>query len=1147
MDQQFPDSVRLTKIILIFYKSMKRKRNDAFPYKGNLLKIPLRMKLTFLLLVCAVVQLFAVVNAQTVSLKKQNASLEEIIWELKAKTHLVFLYSDEDIASVKGIDIDVKDVVVDEVLKKCLEGTGLQCVKENGAIIIKQVNRKIAVPQAQNRKLTGKVTDKDGAPLPGVTVLIDGTSVGVTTDTEGKYALECPAQGNWVLKFTFIGMKTQKFPVGEKTEINVVMTEDTQEMDEVVVTGIYERKKESFTGSATTFKKEELKMVGTQNLIQSLRTLDPSFVMMENNQFGSDPNKLPDIEIRGKTSVIGLKEQFGTDPNQPLFILDGFETTLRTVMDLNMDRVESVTILKDAASTAIYGSKAANGVVVIETKKPEKGRFKVSYSGDFSVSVPDLTDYNLMNAEEKLEFELKAGYYQVKGNDAVEQARRDSLYNAHRAEVARGVNTYWMNEPLRVSFSHKHNVYAEGGDDQIRYGLGVNYNGTAGVMKESKRDVLGCNFDLTYRKGKFQFANKLSVDYNRAQNPTVPFSEYSRANPYYRKTQKDGTIGRYLESYLINGREYTVGNPLWNASLNNLDEEKKFGFTDNFNAEWRILPTLYIRGRLGLGKSVTRTERFVSPQHSSFNSVAQEKKGRYTSTNNGDFYYDGDFTVTYGALLGERHQLNAVIGARFRSSEMTSESYTVTGFPVGDFTKPSFSNGFTENSKPNYSESVSRSNSFYFNGGYSYDNRYLLDANIRMDGSSAFGSNKRYSETWAVGLAWNLHNEPFLKGAEWLNRLKVRASIGNPGNQSFSSYQSFTTYSFNTWLQNSFGASVIVDKIGNPDIKWQKTLDKNIGADVSLFGNRLNVNADYYVKDTDPLLVYITVPSSVGVAQIGTNMGAQVNKGVNGTIKYSPVYRLQERINWTLSFNFRHEKAYYKNIGNSLNKLNEENRDTELGNDYAYRDKNTSLTRYYDGGSPTALWSVRSLGIDPSTGKEIFLKKDGTYSFDYNKEDEVVVGNSLPKLEGVFGSTLYYKGFSFSFFLRYRFGADVFNNAMYTKVENISESSLKYNQDKRALYDRWQAAGDMAQFKGISLTEMTPISSRFVQRENVLSGESFSLGYEFESAKLRRGGMSALRLQANMNDIFRISSVKEERGIDYPFARTVSMSLSVTF
>ena len=921
-----------------------------------------------------------------------------------------------------------------------------------------------------------------------------------------------------------------------------------------MVTGIYQRKKESFTGSTATFKKEELKMVGSQNLIQSLRTLDPSFAIMENNQFGSDPNRLPDIEIRGKTSVIGLKEQFGTDPNQPLFILDGFETTLQVITDLNMERVESVTILKDAASTAIYGSKAANGVVVIETKKPEQGKFKISYVGDFSVSMPDLSDYNLMNAEEKLEFEKLAGYYTASSSGSsgsrMTQQVLDSLYNSRRAEVARGVNTYWLHEPLRVGFSHKHNLYAEGGDDAVRYGLGINYNNISGVMKQSRRNVIGGNFDLSYRKGKISFANKFSLDYNKAENPTVPFSEFSRANPYYRKTGENGKIERYLDYFVIpnTNTTYSVGNPLWNASLNNLDEEDQFSFRNNLNLEWRIMPTLYLRGRLGIGKGAKKTEKFVSPQHSSFDNYAQDKKGRYTSTTVSEFYYDGDLTLTYGALLKEVHQINAVIGTNLRSSLSTNEGYSVSGFPNGNFTKPPFSNGFTEGSKPTYSETESRSHSVYFNGGYAYDNRYLLDVNFRLDGSSAFGSNKRYTETWAVGLAWNLHNEPFLRDAKWMNLFKIRASIGNPGNQNFSSYQSITSYSFNTWMQSSFGTSVLIDAIGNPNLKWQKTLDKNIGVDIALLGNRLNFNMDYFVKDTDPLLVYITVPSSVGITSVGTNMGSQLTKGINGTVKYSPIYRPSERNKWTLSVNFRWQKARYENIGNSLEKLNEANREEgDVSGDGSYRDKNTSLTRYYDGGDPNSLWAVRSLGIDPSTGREVFMKKDGTYTFEYDVKDEVIVGNSQPKLEGVLGSTLYYKGFSFSFYFRYKLGADVFNNAMYTKVENISESSLKYNQDKRALYDRWQKAGDRAQFKGISLTETTKISSRFVQREDVLSGESISAGYDFNPKGLAKFGVSAIRLQANMNDIFRVSSVKEERGIDYPFARTMSMSLSVTF
>lgn len=1115
---------------------MKKNRNDAFPLRGSWSKILLRMKLTLVLLTCAVVQVFAVANAQTVSLKKQNASLEEIIWELKEKTKFVFMYSNEDIAGVRGIDIDVQDLQVDDVLRKCLEGTGLQCVKENNAIIIRQQKDRQALPQSQNRKITGKVTDKEGMPLPGVGIVIEGTTVGTTTDVDGKYVIECPDVKDLTLLFSFVGMKTHREVVGNKTEIVVKLSEDVKEMEEVVVTGIYQRKKESFTGSAATFKKEELKMVGTQNLIQSLKTLDPSFVIMENNDWGSDPNRLPDIEIRGKSSIVGLKEQYDTDPNQPLFILDGFETDLKTVVDLNMDRVESVTLLKDAASTALYGSKAANGVVVIETKQPEPGTFRVSYNGNFSLSIPDLTDYNLMNGKEKLEFERKAGFYKSAYTyDAREQLFLDSLYNLHRMNVARGVNTYWLSEPLRVALVHKHNLYAEGGDEAVRYGLGVTYNGTDGVMKQSGNDLLGANFDLTYRKGQFRFYNKMSFDYTTEENPTVNFSEYAKANPYFEKRDADGKVDRYLEEYYtINGQHYTIENPLYNASLNSFDRSKKVNFVNKFNAEWRPVSSVMVRGRISVGKTVQKSEKFLSPQHTSFDAKTKSEKGSYKSVYNDTWYYDGDFTVTYGKLFRELHQLNAVIGTNFRSTEMKDEGYQAVGFPNGNFTRPSFATGFADGSKPDYTETVTRSNSWYLNMGYAFDNRYLLDANIRMDGTSVFGSNKRYTETWAVGLAWNAHNEHFLRNVEWIDLLKIRASIGNPGNQNFSSYQSYTTFAFNNWISNNFGTSLLIDAFGNPDLKWQKTIDKNIGADFSFFNNRFNINFDYYQKVTDPLVAVISVPSSVGTKTIATNMGEQWNKGYSGTVKYSPIFRPQDGINWTLSLNFRHQKSEYRNIGNSLDQFNEQN-------------KNSSLERYYDGGSPTALWAVRSMGIDPASGREVFRKKDGTYTYTYDAKDEVQVGDSEPTLEGVIGTTLYYKGFSFSMYFRYSFGGDVFNKALYSKVENITADNLKYNQDKRALYDRWEEPGQHARFKGISLTETTAMSSRFVKTENFLKGESFSVGYDFPKAWIERAGFSALRLQVNMNDMFRISSVKEERGIEYPFARMVSASVSVTF
>ncbi len=266
-----------------------------------------------------------------------------------------------------------------------------------------------------NDKMTvkGVVVDKEfNETMIGVSIRIQGpTETVALTDMDGAFSFTLP-KGTYKVSFSFVGYDKLEMELnGNNTERfrRIVLSPSSTAIEEVVVTGIYQRKKESFTGSAATYKGIELKKVGTQNVLQSLKTLDPSFKIADNIQFGSDPNRMPDIEIRGKSSIMGLKEEYGTDPNQPLFILDGFETDVQTISDLNMSRVASVTILKDAASTAIYGSKAANGVVVIETVKPEKGRLRLSYKGDFSVTMADLTDYNLMNAEEKLRFEELAG------------------------------------------------------------------------------------------------------------------------------------------------------------------------------------------------------------------------------------------------------------------------------------------------------------------------------------------------------------------------------------------------------------------------------------------------------------------------------------------------------------------------------------------------------------------------------------------------------------------------------------------------------------------------------------------------------------------------------------------------------------------
>ena len=990
----------------------------------------------------------------------------------------------------------------------------------------------LTTPQTVNSvTLTGQVTDQSNTPLPGVTVLVKGTKLGTSTDPEGNFKLSLPQQENTILIFSFIGMESQEVPVGDpKKPIKVILKETAENLKEVVVTGIFTRKKESFTGSASTYTASELKTAGTQNILQSLKTLDPSFAILDNTLYGSDPNRLPNMEIRGKSSMLGMRDELEADPNQPLFILDGFESSLSVINDMDINRIASITILKDAASTAIYGSKAANGVVVVETVKPQAGKLMVSYNGNANISMPDLSSYNLMNAKEKLAFEKLAGKYTPASWSATSEFELQKLYNQKLAEIESGIDTYWLTEPLRVGVNQKHSLYIEGGEGSFLFGIGAGYNGISGVMEKSNREVISGNIDLIYRIKKFQFSNKFSMTNTKIKNPIVDFSEYAAANPYYKKRDEEGNIGKWLEN-----NDYTkAANPLWNASQNSRDEGKQLALSNYFVAEYTPLEALKVRARFGISYGNDDTEKFISRNDTRFDTYEILKKGTFNTTNTRSNQYDGELSVTFAKLIG-RHRLNAVLGGNLNSNKTLTQGYSAQGFPEGDFVYPSFSNGYPEGGSPTYYENTSRSMNGYFNLGYSFDDRYLMDFSLRENGSSVFGASKRYIGTWSVGLGWNLHKERFIADhLTWIDFLKLRASIGNPGNQNFSSSKTLTTFNFQLASMNYFGMGAVLNQLGNPDLDWQITLDKNIGIDMTLIDKRLNITADYYHKVTDPLLINISMPLSSGTSSYLTNMGKQISQGLTLSASYYIIQKLDQRFSWLVRGNLRTQKTKLDKIGNKLDELNKSG-------------QGHNTVRYYNGADPDDIWAVKSAGIDPSTGRELFYDKEGNYTYDFSYDNEVICGNTRPKIEGVIGTSLNYKGFSVSMNFRYQTGASVFNEALFNKVENISVSGLNKNQDKRALYERWQNPGDKVRFKDIANAASTPMSSRFIQKENVLSMESVYVGYEFYEGWIKKIGLSNLKIQASMRDVFRASTIKSERGTLYPFARSLELGLSFNF
>lgn len=959
--------------------------------------------------------------------------------------------------------------------------------------------------------------------------------MGVITDVDGNFTLAVPTNVHSLI-FSYVGMKTQTVRISSPSEkVKVRMEPDALAIQETVITGIYTRKAESFTGSMATYSEKELKTVGNQNVLQSLKVLDPSFIVLENNLSGSDPNATMNLNIGGNTNIVGLETEYTTNPNQPLFILDGFETTLSTITDLSMDRVASITILKDAASTAIYGAKAANGVVVVETKKPEAGRLQFNYNGNFGLEWADLTDYNLMNSSEKLQYEKLAGYYgSLDANGNIIDEYYQNLYNQRMLRTKQGIDSYWMNEPLQTGFTQSHNIFAEGGDAAFRYGIGMTYTQTQGVMKNSNRDVLNGNVQLTYRIDKFAFTNQTNITNTDVENPTVSFSDFARTNPFYDKYNEYGEIDQVIEEIqTISGGTQYITNPLWDLNQKSYDKNNQLSFTNNFQIEYRPLPELRIRGKLGIIVGRSNSKQFDSPEMSKYLTTDQLKRGSYSESNTKSSSYDGSLDISYGKTFG-KHTVNAIGGMQISENNSNLSMFQAIGYSSDLFSNPNFANGYPEGGRPSSSISKSRTASYYANFNYGYQLRYLLDFNLRTDGSSVYGVNNPFSTTWSLGLGWNIHNEAFFNKNGVLNYLKLRYSVGNPGNANLNAKMANSIYTYYTQYPNMFGLAALISSWGNSGLKWQRTNEHNVGIDIEMFHNRLRLSTDFFIKKTDPLLLSIDFPPSTGISQVPMNIGAMKNIGTTFTGSYIIIRKPD--MNWTVNANLRHIRTTYYNIGDLLEKYNEKGR------------TNQTLTRYYDGASNTALYAVRSAGIDPMTGNEIFIRKDGSYTFKWDSADEVICGDSTPDVEGAFGTSFYWKGFSVNAIFSYRYGGQAFLSTLFNKVENISDVQVKYNQDKRALYDRWQKPGDIAKFKRIDDTSTTNMSSRFIADDNTLELSTVSVGYETTAGKwLQSIGASSFNVRIYGNNLFRLSTIKEERGIDYPFSRSISASVGIRF
>lgn len=479
--------------------------------------------------------------------------LTSVLKQLEEKFGTKIIFSYEDLEKYK-VNANVKATNVTDALVQVLKGLPVSYTKHNGFISVKETTAPKSVPATKINKVTirGKVVDSKGETIPAATIQVAGRKgVGIVTDENGYFMIDLEQGKGETLVASFLGMKASPYFVNCRSNVdNVVikMEEDKQMLNEVVVTGLFNYRQSSFTGASASYTQDDLKSVGNQNVLKSLANLDPAFFVDDSFLNGSNPNALNDISIRGNSSFSGLQGEYNGNPNAPLFILDGFESTQQQIFDLDMNRVKSVTVLKDAAAKSLYGSKAANGVVVVETIEPETGRLRLTYNGDLNIQAPDLTSYDLCNAAEKLQVEYNAGRY-TSSDPNYNQMLREQ-YNAIQQNIARGVDTYWLSQPLRTGVGQKHTVYMEGGDQRMRYSANVSYNGIKGVMKGSDRNTMSGNVKLSYRYKDFLFRNSLSITSNKAiDSPYGSFSDYVSVNPYFSPYDANGNLVKVLGTF----------------------------------------------------------------------------------------------------------------------------------------------------------------------------------------------------------------------------------------------------------------------------------------------------------------------------------------------------------------------------------------------------------------------------------------------------------------------------------------------------------------------------------------------------------------------------------------------------------------------
>eukprot|EP01029_Cantina_marsupialis_P003724 TRINITY_DN1374_c0_g4_i1.p1 TRINITY_DN1374_c0_g4~~TRINITY_DN1374_c0_g4_i1.p1 ORF type:complete len:972 (+),score=159.48 TRINITY_DN1374_c0_g4_i1:4726-7641(+) len=936
---------------------------------------------------------------------------------------------------------------------------------------------------AQAKQITGKVISKeDGLGIPGVSVVIKGTTVGTVTTIDGDYSIDANKED--VLVFSFVGMKMQEIPIGNRDIVNVTMSPETQDVDEVVVVGYAVKKKGAVTGSVSTVSSEKLEQVPVASFDNALQGQSAGVQVMASS---GRPGAAASIRVRGVSSI-----NAGTNP---LIVMDGVPISNGDFSSLNANDIESISILKDAASTAIYGARGANGVIVVTSKRGiSKEKSEITYRGQFGFSKLARDNFDMMNTDEKLRYEIELGLR------SADDPMNDELSK---------VNVNWRDEVFRDAPIQSHEVSVRGGNNKTRFFLSGGYYDQEGIQYRSDFKRYTGRVNLDHNAGdklKLGTTITLALEENNYTTTTTN-SVYNPAfvgylmNPYLKARRADGSYTTPEEDGL------PFGNPLQQLDLNE-DFSTKVMMQGNVFAEYRFTDYLKFKTSVGVDFKDYVDKSYISPE--SVWGMATE--GRVSRSFDRIFKLNTTNLLSFNKTFNELHDVSAFVG--FESLEGKLESFGASATKLPSSHMKMLSTAAEYDGTPQGYESGYSLLSFLGSASYGYKGKYYADLTYRREGSSRFGKDVRWADFWAVGARWNAKAESFLASNEMISALSVKAGIGTSGNWEIGNYSHMSLYGFGIYNGDNSSAPTAP---GNPDLTWEQLTKINLGVDLGLF-NRVNIAMDVYHETTSDMLFSVPLSLTSGFSSRWSNVGEMVNKGAELTVNADVIN--SGDFTWNVSANVGYNKNKITELYNGKDEFRSGNLIFKVGEAYGQM--------YY----------TRFAGVDPATGKNLWLTKDDQITDKFSEDDAVILKgkNFIAPWTGGFTNTFSYKGLTVQAFFSWVKDKYMLNNTRYFIESNGQFAS--YNQSKRML-NYWRKPGDITDIP--KPDGQTYFDSRLVEDASFLRLKNLMVAYTVPRSCFERiKGIEGVRVYAQGQNLLTFSKYS---GFDPEFDGVVELGM----